>query len=488
MAHQAQFMAKFADRQYAALFCEMGTGKTKMAIDFIRHSFQTAGGIRPVLIICPIIAMHNWADEFTKHSNVGGKVQVLDHKLKSKNIARMKVPGKAIYVVNFDKVTTLFDELVQIPWHVIVVDESHRIKNGKAVRTKDIIRLAPFSDKRLILTGTPVLNTEIDVYWQIFFLDGGKAFGPNFFAFRNKWFRDIFAYRKATNPGQHFPKFRLYEVFREDFQAHLNEMSFIKTTDECLDLPQQVYKVLRLHMGKEQCELYNTLKDEYIVSLLDKAAMLKIMEICGCIIDCWYDLWLIGLYDRSTYAPSAAVLQMRLNQMSSGFYKLDSGDEVRFKENPKIEAIKEIMADLPPEAKVIVWAVFRNNIGLLLDELAEFNPASIWGDTKDKRAEEHKFKTDKSCRIMIANPQSASVAINLVEACGAIYYSQGFSLEYRLQSEKRCHRIGSERHLSIWYVDLQYINSGDKIITQALREKKDISDMLMNPANWEDEE
>ena len=459
MAHQAEFIKRFGDSPTAALFCEMGTGKTKMAIDYIRKVFFDRGKLEPILVVCPLIALHNWKDEFYKHSNIGPYVQVLDGYSKAKNLKLLDAPGKALFIINYGKIASMFDDLVVKEWTGIVLDESHRIKNGKASRTKDLIRLAPYSKFRLILTGTPVLNCEIDLFWQMYFLDFGATLGNNFYGFRNKWFRDLNQHRKHLDKGQYFPKFKLYDVFRDEFHNKVRDVAFIKTTEECLDLPPKVYRTIKLEMDPEQKKVYEKLKEEYVV----------------------------GLLDGSVVASTAGVLQMRLNQLSSGFAKLDTGEEVRFKTNPKVQAIKELMEDLPEDAKIIVWACFRNNIFLLQEELKAWNPTSIFGDTADKREEEARFKSDPSCRIMIANPQSASVAINLVEACGAIYYSQGFSHEHRVQSEARCHRIGSERHASVWYVDLAYRNTIDGIVAMALREKKNITELLMNPDSFRED-
>ncbi|MCX6224357.1 MAG: SNF2-related protein [Bacteroidia bacterium] len=458
MAHQIAFIKTFGTSDSPALFCEMGTGKTKMCIDWIRMSFFTAG-LQPVLIVCPLIAMHNWRDEFFKHSNIGPYVQVLDGYSKEKNIQYLSRSGKAIWVINYDKVPSLFDQLVKIPWLIIALDESHRIKNGKSVRTKDLIRLAPYSRKRAILTGTPILNSELDLFWQLYFLDFGKTFGTNFFSFRNRWFRDINAYKKHLEPGVYFPKFVIFKEFREDFLKKIRSVAFIKTTEECLDLPPKVYSTIKLDMDPEQRKVYNKLKDKYVVML----------------------------NEGTLVASTAAILQMRLSQVSSGFCQLDTGKATRFKTNPKIQAIKDLMEDIPEGDKIIVWAVFRDNIFQLMEEMTAFNPACIFGDTADKRVEEAKFKKDPTCRMIIINPQSGSEAINLVEACGAVYFSQGHSLGHRLQSEARCCRIGSEFRKMVWYTDLQYRNSVDPVISAALLSKKSVADALMNPDNFKEE-
>jgi SNF2 family DNA or RNA helicase len=173
---------------------------------------------------------------------------------------------------------------------------------------------------------------------------------------------------------------------------------------------------------------------------------------------------------------------MRLRQISSGFAKIEGKDSLAvFSENPKMDALEDILEEITINNKCIIWCAFRHDVEAIRYKFTKYNPAIIYGgtDANEKYDQQNKFRKDNTCRIMVAHPKSAGLAINLVEASYAIYYSQGFELENRLQSEDRCHRPGSQVHDKITYIDLVYKNSVDVSILKALKSKKDIgSDIL----------
>lgn len=450
-AHQLALLELSKDLDFKGVFWEMGTGKTKFAIDWIRYKFYHHGQVLNTLIVAPKIALINWKDEFIKHSSSGSIVYPLIKAVDRRRKLLESVKHPAIFVTNFEAIAKLEQTLIEKKIDIIVVDESHLIKNPTAKVTKSVHSLARYSKYRLALTGTPMPNGALDVWSQAYFLDFGATFGTSYFGYRNSFFRD----ENAGNPHVQFSKYVLLDVAKPIINQLIAKIADVKRKDECLDLPPKVYQTMQLEMEKDQKKAYDDMLEDYIAYLQEDVIV----------------------------ADTAAIKQLRLNQISSGFYKNDDGKEVRFKKNPKLDALKQVLECV--DAKVIVWCVFRNNIFLLQEELKKYNPACIFGDTKDKYAEEAKFKTDDSCKIMIANPQSASVAINLVEASYAIYYSQDFNLVNRVQSEDRCHRIGSERHDSVTYIDLVFPKSIDEIVIKAVKYKQDLSKELLNIDNWQ---
>jgi SNF2 family DNA or RNA helicase len=448
--HQLEVFNMIKDFDYFALFWEMGTGKTKEAIDVLRYKCYLEKRVQRVLVVCPKIATHNWQNEFMVHSAMVEHVEILEG-TKKQRIEKLRNKTKSIFIINFEGVVTIYKELLQ-KWDMIIIDESQRIKNYKANQSKAVVQLGTLARFRLILSGTPILNSPIDVFNQYLFLDHGKTFGTNFFAFRNYFFNrtDI-----QMGPNRSFPKFSIRNELFNEMHRKIMGIADNRKKKECLDLPDKVYQTLELEMTKEQAKAYEDMRKDLITIYKEDPEQVMI-------------------------AGTAATKIIRLRQISSGYMKLDETDqEVRLDKNPKMLAVKELLEDLTQEHKIIIWACFRNNIKLLQKELEKYNPAVIYGDTKDKYGEQDKFKEDGTCRVMIANPQSAGLAINLVEADYAIYFSQGFDLEHRAQSEDRCHRSGSERHDKITYIDFIFPKSIDGIILNALKSKKKMAGSLI---------
>ena len=449
--HQAETLDSIKELNYYALFWEMGTGKTKEAIDFIRYKCYQEKRVMRVLVICPKIALKNWENEFEMHSSMVKYVEILSG-TKKKRLEKLGYSNKQIFIINFEGTVSIFKELIQ-HWDVIIVDESQRIKSPKAKQSKAIVQLGTYAKNRMILSGTPVLNSPMDIYNQYLFLDHGKTFGTNFYAFRNKYF-SRFDIQSGTN-GRAFTKYTLLKHLEDEMHKQIMSIADFRAKTDCLDLPEKVFQILRLEMSKDQAKAYNDM-------LVDLITLLKENP------------------NFAVVASTAAVKIIRLRQISAGFVKLDdTQQEVRFKDNPKLKAVKEVLEELTPKHKVIIWACFRNNIFMLKVELKQYNPAWSFGDVKDKDAQRDKFNNDDSCRVIICEPKSSSTAINLIAASYAIYYSQGYNLEFRLQSMDRCHRSGSEIHDKITYIDLEFPNTVDTIIAKRLSGKNAMKESLI---------
>jgi SNF2 family DNA or RNA helicase len=454
--HQLNTLERIKDRDYYALFWEMGTGKTKEAIDLIRYRCYEKGEAISVLIICPKIAILNWVDEFKIHSTLEKVVQPLNENRYKKEVA-LKDKSKKIFIVNFESVKPMFNALYK-RWDMIIVDESQRIKNMQAISTKAIIKIGDLSRFRYILSGTPILNNPIDIFSQYRFLDGGFTFGKSFTTFRLSYFINVNAdlAAKAGNNFKYFPKWELNKMLANTFKQKVQSIASVIKKEDCLDLPPKVYKTIHLEMGDKQRKMYEEMKKELIAEINDTK-----------------------MY---TVASTAAVKIMRLRQISSGFARLDGVETLAvFSDNPKMDALEDLLEEITINHKCIIWCAFRHDIEAIRDKFKIYNPSVIYGgtDANEKYDQQNKFRKDNTCRIMIAHPKSAGLAINLVEASYAIYYSQGFELENRLQSEDRCHRPGSQVHDKITYIDLIYKNSVDVSISKALKNKKDIgSDVL----------
>lgn len=460
-----------------ALFFEQGTGKTGTAINILRHKFNTRQRIMRTLILCPIIATKNWKDEWRKHSKIDPRlITILDGSGKKRqetmkkfgwgrlNAATPLAPVPRIFITNHESLNMSELHKLFMQWEpeILVLDESHRFKNPKARRTKAVDKLANPKDAAkpftYLLTGTPMLNTPMDIWQQFKILDGGAALGDNFYAFQRRFFVD----RNARMPRhKYFPKWEVKEKDKDgvdglgEINKRIRPLSMRRKKEDCLDLPPLVYQTVRVPMTPTQRRHYEQLKKDFITYMKGDAVT----------------------------APLAVTKALRLMQISSGFANTEDGRTVALDDTPKDKALKELLEDLTPDNKVIVWAVWKENyvrIRKILEGLG-IGYTEIHGEIPPHKKHDNArhFGDDPSCRVLLGHPGSAGIAINLVAASYSIFYSRTFSLEQSLQAEARNHRGGSEIHDKITRIDLVCENSIDETVTEKLQGKIEISEKVL---------
>jgi SNF2 family DNA or RNA helicase len=191
------------------------------------------------------------------------------------------------------------------------------------------------------------------------------------------------------------------------------------------------------------------------------------------------------MQDKAVTAVLAITKALRLQQIASGYVKTSEGEELALDDNPKLDALEELLEDITPGHKVIVWAVWKNNyaeIRKVCDKLG-VGYVEVHGEISDSQKAKNveRFNTDPACRVFIGHPGSGGIGINLVVASYSIFYSRTFSLEHSLQAEARNYRGGSKEqgHEKVTRIDLVAENTIDELIEKALASKTEISDTLL---------
>lgn len=458
--HQRLAVEKAADLNHYALFFDPGLGKTFTTITILRNKFNQHRKVFRTLIVAPIIVLQNWKDEWAKYSKIDPeKVVVLlgdgKQRISSLRRARAHNNDQMIVITNYEALVAIkgfAEELSAWGPEAVVLDESHRVKNPQSKRTKQAIKLCDGARFKYILSGTPVLNSPMDVFAQFRCLDGGETFGKNFFLFRAQYFWD----KNAGMPkDRYFPAWVPREGIAEKFNELIYRKGMRAVKDECLDLPPFIKKRVYVEMSAEQKRLYGQMAEDFIAFLNDKACT----------------------------AQLAITKMLRLQQILTGFITLEGGESQLLKTTPREDALEELLEDLTPGHKVIVWCVFQQNYAQVrrVCEKLKINYVEGHGQisTKEKYANVVRFNDDDSCRVLIGNPKAMGIGINLVSSSVSIYFSRSHSLEDDLQSEARNYRGGSERHASITRYDLVCKNTLDEKILQSLEQKLNISEEIL---------
>jgi SNF2 family DNA or RNA helicase len=472
--HQIDILEKSFQSPNLALFWEMGTGKTLGVINILRYRYAHHKRLLKTLILTPKITLYNWQEEITKFSKLSdqdivildntGKKRTNELKKAVRHWKTLEYNQAKIVIMNYEALQTdeLFTILQQWQPEVLVADESHRLKNPRSKRAKRAVKLADESRYRYILSGSPILNKISDVFFQYRFLDQGKTFGKNFSVFQNKYMLDRNA-GWSNKPG-YFPKYEPRPEMYPELQDKLYKIATRITKDECLDLPPLIKTERKLEMARDQAKAYEQMEKEFIAFVEQKEKE----------------------EPKAVVAQLAVTKALRLMQICSGFATAEDGTLVEFKKNPKIDATKELLEDLVPEHKVILWCSFRHNYVQLenLCKKMKINYAKITGDMSmpAKREAMDEFRGNKDCHVVIANRKAAGIGINLVEASYSIVFSRNFSLEDELQSEARNHRGGSQIHERIVKIDLTCSETIDEHVLLALNSKQAISDAVIDYA------
>ena len=461
--HQRVALEDSWSAEYYALFMEMGTGKTKVAIDTMAILYE-AEKLKAVLIIAPKGVYDNWVKgEIPIHLPkriprqlcrwIPSKTKKFEEELM--DFIVKKDPILKIFVMNVEafstprgtEAATAF--LYQNPANMVVVDESTTIKNRKAARTKNIMSLQRHSKYRRILTGSPITKSPMDLFSQCGFL-AEKSLGFNsFYAFQGRY-ANIQQRTMGHRSFQQVMGYRRLDELSEKLDVFSNRVLKM----DCLDLPPKVYIRRDVELTPEQEKLYRQMK---------KLALAKL--------------------DNGELATTASVLTqiMRLQQICCGHLMPDDGAMQLIKNN-RLTELLNLVEEV--QGKAIIWATYTHDILQISKELSErFGPDSVatyYGDTEQDARQEivNDFQDmENPLRFFVGQPRTGGYGITLTAANTVIYYSNSYDLEIRLQSEDRAHRIGQTNKVT--YIDLVSPNTIDEKILQALRSKIDIAGQVL---------
>ena len=480
--HQKDGVSFALEKKNFAWFYEMGAGKTGTAITTLRYLYARKGHVRRTLIFSPLITLENWKREFAFFSKIKDTdIIVLNHKsgaakrkafVKATMDYKGSVTKNRIVIVNYESVQNKELYAAFKAWNpeILIMDEAHKLKNHKSKRAVLVRELADRAEHKYLLTGSPVLNSAQDIFHLYRILDGGEAFGVNFYAFRNRYFEDINA--KWQTKRNYFPDFR--ERMEMMGEIHDKMYYFGDRTrrahrvlkKDCLDLPPFIRQTIKVPLGVEQAKMYKQMKNEFITFIEREKD--------------------IGT-PIAVVANLAVTKALRMMQITSGFVKGEDGGEYPVRANPRMDALRDLVETGSVESKIIIWAKFKQNhkdIAYMLDGLGVgYTLLNGSLDAKQKEESMRAFREDDSVRVIVANQQAAGIGVNLVEANTSIYYSYDFSLENDMQSEARNYRGGSDMHAKVTRIDLVAENTIDELVIQALSTKQKLADRILDIAS-----
>ena len=462
--HQKKALMYLCKRDTAALYTDMGTGKTKVMIDMI----QTRG-FKRVLVVAPNKACEVWEEQIGIHgvesqfcvirlnnlsvnkSIVSLSQNVTSHKSGSEN-------RTYVFIINYEKVWRKgIDKILlskRFGLDCVICDESHRIKTPRSKCSMYLARLGKVVDHRYLVTGTPLAEKPTDVYAQYKFLDP-TIFGTNLGNFRDEY-ENLDVVMTARIGHRILDKNNPYKNLDKLHEKMFSCAFYIESS---VELPEQTDITRTFHMPPKTEKLYNQVFKE------------KVAELNG--------LWLESNNVLTTI--------LRLQQITSGFAvveDIETHEKKRLNvDTTRKEEFCELLQEFPVGEPIVVFARFKKdlkNIRKCCEELG-FSYSEVSGTTDTLKD----WKSGKT-QILGVQYSSGSESIDLTRARYCVYYSLTERLALYEQSRKRIHRPG-QTHPVAYYHLIETKKKGytiDEKMYAALQSKKDIVEYVME-RGWE---
>lgn len=407
--HQLQFIERFGSANYGALFADIGTGKTRAMLEMIRLRWQQ--GDR-VLIFCPKSVFSSWQKEIKNFLGSGWSAVTLSGPTKRKK--ELLMLNRRFYITNYEAVLSnaMLKEFIAGGFTWLVLDESHKIKTHNAQTTKSMFQLAINIEMRFCLTGTPITNTEKDIWSQITILDRGETFGTSFAKFYNRYFyRGRFGYYQG--------EFR--QERDADLQAKIRSVSLRVKKDDCLDLPERTYISREVELTGKTLQKYKEVVNRSILVLEDETIELqyKIVEL------------------------------KRLHQICGG-----GVNEHRFGAD-KLDELSDLLDEI--HEPVVIVAIYKaeiRDIQKLCDSTGRTFGTVSGSVSDDDREQAINDFSEKKLDVIILQAQAGGIGVNGLQNASStmIFYSSDHRWDTREQAEGRIHRSGQVNHCT--YIDL----------------------------------
>ena len=458
--HQLNALALSWEKPYFAYFMEMGTGKSKVLIDNIAMLYDK-GKINGALIIAPKGVIGTWyKDQIPGHmpDHVEYKAVMWQANINIKQQKKLDTLFETgedlhILVMNVESFSTkkgieFAYKFLSCHNTMMTIDESTTIKNPDAKRTKNICKLGPHAKYRRILTGSPITKSPLDLYKQCDFLAPELLGHSSYYSFRTRY-----AIMKTANFGGRSVQIVVGYRNLPELTDMLKAFSYRVLKDECLDLPKKTFMKRIVKLTKEQEHAYKQMSQ----------------------------LALAQFQGKLMTTATVMTQLMRLHQITCGHFTADDGT-IKDLKNNRSDELSDLLNEV--HGKVVIWAHYQYDVETIVERIkkehGDNSVVTYYGLTpQDQRQDNIKKFQDKEgpVRFLVGTTATGGYGITLTAASTMIYYSNGYDLEKRQQSEARIDRIGQESPMT--YIDLLAENTIDDRIVVALRKKVNIASQIM---------
>lgn len=409
----------------------MNTGKTISTLTAI-DDLLFLGDINKVLVIAPLrVAEDTWSTEVDKWDHIK---HLKISKILGTPTQRKKAVLKDadIYVTNRENVVWLVDNYFKNwKWDTCVIDELSSFKSSKAKRFRALKKVRPYFKRIVGLTGTPAPNSLIDLWPQVYLLDGGKRLGKTITGYKEQYF-----YPVQMN-GHIVYKYGLKDGAEEQIHRKISDICISMMAKDYLDIPERIDNIINIKLPDEAVKRYKQLEKDLVIEL----------------------------DENDITAANAAVLTNKLLQMSNGAIYSEDKQVVKIHDE-KINKLEEII-DTANGKPVLVFYNFKHDYNRIAKML---NKLKVKYQTLDN-SEDIKAWNDKKIQVALLHPASAGHGLNLQYGGNIIvWFGLTWSLELYQQANARLHRQGQKETVIIHHLVSR--DTVDEDVMKALSNKE----------------
>ena len=440
--HKYQKIAinKIFNTSRAGLFLDMGLGKTVITLTAIEDLIYNRFEVEKVLVIAPLrVAEDTWSKESDKWDHLK---HLSISKILGTPAQRRKALAKEadIYIVNRENVVWLTNELSSIgdSWifDMVVIDELSSFKSPKAQRFRALKKYITRSKRVVGLTGTPAPNGLIDLWSQIYLLDGGQRLGRTVTGYREKYFDPN--QRNATTIFNYKPKPEAEEKIRNA----ISDICISMRAEDWLEMPERIDSIQSVKLSEKEQKAYEQFeRDSYYEFLSGEIT-----------------------------AASRAALTNKLLQFSNGAVYDSNGRYIKIHDR-KLDALEEII-ELSNGKPVLCFYSYKHDLERIMERFSKA--------VKLKNSEDITAWNNGDIPLLLAHPAGAGHGLNLQGGGNIIvWFGLTWSLELYQQANARLYRQGqSENSVIIHHLITE--GSVDEKVLNSLLNKKDVQDDLLN--------
>lgn len=420
--YQNDVVQKALNEGSYGMFLDTGTGKTIT-------SLEVASNYKKTLVVCPLSIIEKaWINDCNEfYPNL--KIVSLWSNSKKERLEALNTQAD-IYVINYDGIEIIYNEILKAKFDCIIVDESSKMKNITSQITTRLLNLSTHIEHRFVLSGCPTPNHNSEIFPQMKFVNP-EVLGNNYYGFLARYFK-----QDMENPHRWYQT----QENKDDFYNRLSQQCVFIDKEDCVDLPDKVFQIRQFDLHKEQQKYYDVILNDIQDNI---------------------NQW-------SKFEFTAKL--MKLRETLSGFVINKDKTISEFKNN-KDKELEEVLSELGNKP-VIVWCQFNYEIETLAKK---FNGVGLTSKTQNRDEIIQQFK-DGNIKLLFAHPRLIGHGLTLTNCNYNVYYSLSFSYEEFKQSQDRIHRIGQKNKCT--YIILQARNTIDENIYACLNRKANVVDEL----------
>ncbi len=424
---------------------DMGLGKTAQTIAHITVEHASGRMRHPALIVVPTSLVANWTAELGKFAPALD-VAVL-HGL-DRHERRERLQGVHVVITTYTVLTRDIEEMRQIPWHLVVLDEAQAVKSPDARATRAVCQLD--TQNRLCLSGTPIENNLDELWSQFAFLMPGLLGDRRGFARR---FRTPI--EKNNDP-----------VCRAQLIQRIQPFILRRTKSEVAkELPPKHTILRRITLAPDQRELYETIRGTLYETVREQVAERTLAQSRIIVLD--------------------ALLKLRQACCDPRLVKLSGarGGEARTAESSaKLNDLLEMLQELIPEGRrILLFSQFTSMLDLIKPCLEEIGIpfVELRGDTRDRAAPVRRFEAGE-VPLFLISLKAGGRGLNLTSADTVIHYDPWWNPAVEEQASDRAHRIGQTR--SVFVYKMIAVDTVEERILELQQRKAELASIAFGEA------